>query len=526
MALKTKLAAAVAGFLGIAAGTLFAGTPDARELPIVPAPEKIEILAGTTLTPQNLKQIFTDKTAKNAAEFFQKRFRERFGKTLPLTVSIPEETPAGAVVFKTTRGDGERHTIEIKNNKIIVAGTPAGTICGAGTLDCLCGEKTLPALKISDAPAFPHRALMVDSARHFLPLADLKKFITLMARFKFNTLHLHLSDDQGWRVEIKGERYKKLMSVAAQKNKPAGTRGFYTQEEIRELVKFAAKHNIEIVPEIDIPGHSSAAIAAYPELTCESVREINRSPEKLAQNPKAALKIWEEAGVSEALLCAGTPEVLKFYDGILEQLCALFPSKKFHLGGDEAPTKCWEQCKNCRQFMRKNNLKTTQDLMAAFFEHFAGTLKKYNKKAIFWTELDVPAYPKNSVFCAWRMNLTPNAVERAKREKRKVILCSGEYAYLDYPQTKNEDNHGWMPVLTLEQTYDFKFLNDGNAGGTILGCEGLLWSEHIEDYDRLVYQAFPRALAIAEAAWSKPENRRDFENFNRRIQKLGFNTEK
>lgn len=516
----------------IFSSNLFAET-SVKDLPLIPAPSEIRVLESeSALAVANVNAIYADSRSANAAKYLQHLFKARYKRALEIRRSSTPNVIVGGInlVSGTGKKNPEAYQMTINASGVLVQGVgSAGTFYGVCTLDQLfigengCNAQKIPALKIKDEPRFSYRGLMLDPARNFMPLRDVKKFVETMARYKFNTLHFHISEDQGWRVEIKNPKYKKLMSIGAQKNKPKGTRGYYTQEEIRELVAFAGKLNIEVVPEIDMPGHSMGAIVAYPELTCEYVRRINKpgNSAELAKNPKMKLRIWEEAGVSEALLCAGSAKTYDFYDDLLEELCKLFPSPKFHIGGDEAPTKCWQNCKDCQAFMKKKGLKSVQELMAYFFQRNFDALGKAGKTALYWYELDVPKYPKNAIMYAWRMGRTKETIDRALREGYKVICCPGEYAYLDYPQKPGDPNHGWMPLTTLERSYQFDpgYGRPPDEEASILGCEGTLWAEHIPSLDRLYYQAFPRALAIVEAGWT-PMSRRDWASFKKRLRPI------
>lgn len=525
---KSGLRLLVAAAFSFFAGTLFAASNPA-DLPLIPAPREIEAGQGKALSVGSMSAIHADARSEDAARFLQRLFRQRYKRTLPI-LRTNGVAASGAIALSSGAGkkDSEAYALSVSANGVVVKGSgAAGTFYGVCTLDQLfVGEdgkpaKTVPALTVRDAPRFAYRGLMLDPARNFMPVEDVKKFVETMARLKFNTLHFHVSDDQGWRVEIKNPKYRRLMTVGAQKNRPKGTRGYYTQDEIRDLIAFAATLNVEVVPEVDMPGHGMGAIVAYPELTCEYVREINK-PEnaaELAKNPKMKLRVWEEAGVSEALLCAGNPKTYAFYDELLAELCRLFPSKKFHLGGDEAPTKCWNKCGDCREFMKKKGLGSTQELMAYFFQRNFDALGKAGKTALYWYELDVPKYPKNAIMYSWRMGHTKQAIDRALREGYKVICCPGEYAYFDYPQKPGDPNHGWMPLTTLERVYQFDpgYGRPAKEEASILGCEGTLWAEHIPDLERLHYQAFPRALALVEAGWT-PMRRRGWESFRKRLR--------
>lgn len=495
-----------------------AASVPAENLPLVPAPAQIELAGkGHFVMPSNVS-IAAPKSLAREAAFLKKILKKRLN-----VAAIPASGAQGTISLSLSSRikNREGYAMKISRKGIAIAGaSPAGVYYGIRTLEQLfvSQKKRLPELKIIDEPRFAYRGLMLDPARNFLPLKDVKRFVETMASCKFNVLHFHLSDDQGWRVEIKNPKYKKLMSVGAQENKPAGTRGYYTQKEIRELVAFAAAHHVEVIPEIDMPGHNMGAICSYPELTCEYVRRVNDDPALLKKNDKMKLEIWSKAGVSEALLCAGKKSTYAFFDDVLGELCKLFPSKRFHLGGDEAPAKCWDHCKDCQAFMKKEGLKNTQELMAFFFQRNFDALAKAGKTALYWYELDVPKYPKNAVMYAWRMGLTKQTIDRALREGYKVICCPGEHAYLDYPQVAGEPNHGWMPMTTLKRTYEFDpgYGRPKNEQASILGCEGTLWAEHLPTLEQIYAKAFPRALALVEAGWT-PMARRNWENFKLRL---------
>lgn len=493
----------------------------ADTLPLVPAPKSIESAGKSVFEMPNTVTISAPKSLAGEAGILKKILKKRLGVT-----AVPGEKAQANIVLGISRRikNREGYALKISRDGIsLVGATPAGVYYGIRTLEQLLisQKKRLPELKIADEPRFSYRGLMLDPARNFLPLKDVKHFVETMAAYKFNVLHFHLSDDQGWRVEIKNPKYKKLMNVGARENKPSGTRGYYTQKEIRELVAFAAKHHVEIIPEIDMPGHNMGAIFSYPELTCEYVHRVNDNPGLLSQNPKMKIEIWDRAGVSEALLCAGKKSTYAFFDDVLGELCRLFPSKRFHLGGDEAPAKCWDHCKDCQAFMKKEKLKNTQELMAFFFQRNFDALAKAGKTALYWYELDVPKYPKNAVMYAWRMGFTSQAIDRALREGYKVICCPGEYAYLDYPQAEGEPNHGWMPRTTLKRSYEFDpgYGRPKNEEASILGCEGTLWAEHLPTLEKIYQKAYPRALALVEAGWT-PMERRNWENFKQRAAPL------
>lgn len=482
---------------------------------IVPAPW--QVLLGDeksvfTFTPASRLVVLSSELTTEGKEL-QRVIAHRTGIEPAFAESKVKAKGTIQLVLSDDIEGEEGYCLEVTAKNITITGkTPAGVYYGIKTLDqLLIGDggfgmrQQLAAVKIVDRPRFEYRALMLDPARHFIPLKDIKRYMDQMAKFKFNVLHLHLSDDQGWRIEIK--KYPLLTEIGSKRKETDGDKrphgGFYTQEQMKELIAYAAERHIEIVPEIDVPGHSVAAIAAYPWLTCFEPVEVRTT-----------------AGVSKDLLCAGNEKVYEFYSDVLDELCVLFPSSKFHLGGDEAPLDHWKQCEKCQAFMKAKGFEREQQLMSYFFNRMNEVLVKHGKTPLFWYELDVPDYPANTVTYAWRWGLTPKVIERSRELGCKVICAPGECAYFDYPQWAGdmpEVNWG-MPVAPLRKVYEF----DPGYGlpreqqAHIIGVEATLWGECIKNIDRAFYMTFPRALALAEAGWSDMENR-SWESFKQRM---------
>lgn len=410
----------------------------------------------------------------------------------------------------------EGYLLIITRNHICISGqTPAGVFYGIQTLNqLLIGDgslsttTSLPTLEIEDSPRYSYRALMLDPARHFIPLKDIKHFIDLMTRYKFNTLQLHLTDDQGWRIEIK--KYPQLTAIGAFRDKNSGDQGphngFYSQEEIKDLVKYAATKHIEIVPELDIPGHTVAAIHAYPKLGCIHMDSIPIVFGKTA----------------DRTLCAAQNEVYKFYSHIFKEIFPLFPSKYIHLGGDEAVIEQnWGHCSSCQTLMQRQGYHETRELMGYFFDNLRMLVHANGKELMLWCELDnirMPAnnflfsYPKDCTLFTWRMGLTPKTIELTGQAGIPLIASPGEHCYFDYPQYNGdlpEFNNWGMPTLTLQQAYNW----DPGYGlppekqKHIIGVAGLLWGEAMQDINRITYMAYPRAIALAEVGWSTMDNR-------------------
>nr|WP_314696646.1 family 20 glycosylhydrolase [uncultured Prevotella sp.] len=417
--------------------------------------------------------------------------------------------------------DHEAYTLEVNNNRLTIKGRTATAVFNAlMTLEQLCigngisaRSEQLPALYIADKPRTAIRELMVDPVRHFIPFEDLKGFVVEMARYKYNALHLHLVDDQAWRIEIK--KYPELIAKGSDRvgmdDMPERISGYYTQEQMRELVRFAAQYHVMIIPEIELPGHEVAAVHCYPQLSCA----------------KKPVPIRLTCGVSNELLCPAEPFVYEFLDNVFTELADVFPAPYVHLGGDEAgqpPLGAWSDCTACTALKQKEGYTENWQLQQHLFDRVIKKLHSLGKTPMYWYEKEFKTIQPGCVVYAWRHGLTKTAIDAAVRNKAKIMLCPGEHCYLDYPQQRGdmpEKNWG-MPVTTLEQTYrldpawgqDSVFVQNH-----LLGVSGTLWSECINSTERIYYQAFPRAAALAEAGWTVPE-RRSYKEFLTRVRPL------
>lgn len=425
----------------------------------------------------------------------------------------------------TTLHGQEHYMLAVDKKGITIKGASEGALLwGVQTLDQILtgdihntAQGKVAHIAIDDAPRYPYRAIMLDPARHFIPVKDVKFFIDQMVRFKFNVLQLHLTDDQGWRIEIKSR--PELTATTAQRRPGASPQGpdngYYTQEDIKEIIAYAAERNIEVIPELDIPGHSVALLAACPELGCA----FRHSEKK------------DLGSTTNMMLCAANEDVYLIYKDIIAEVAALFPSKKIHLGGDEAAVKeNWAKCPDCMAMMQSMGYEKPSQLMVPFFDKILDIVRSNGKEAILWCELDnmwPPAneylfpYPAEVTLVTWRNALTPKCIELTHKHGHKLIMAPGEHAYLDYPQYPGDlpETGNWgMPVTTLEQCYrldpGYGLPQEGQAH--IQGVMATLWAEAIRDINRVTYMAFPRAMAIAEAGWSNME-RRNWESFKQRI---------
>lgn len=406
----------------------------------------------------------------------------------------------------------EGYRLSIGAKKIEIAGKgAAGVFYGIQTLGQLlpppgagpaAGGIVLPAMEIEDAPRYAYRSLMLDPARHFLPSKDVRRFIDVMARYKYNSLHLHLTDDVGWRIEIK--KYPLLTARGAFRKENSGPQGphngFYTQDEMRGLIAYAAARHVEIVPELDMPGHTVAAIHAYPELGCAHLKD-------------APIRF---GATYNRMLCAAKEETYRFCGDVLKELADLFPAKRIHLGGDEAALReNWEKCPDCRALMKREGIASPAGLMARFFSRIGGMIHENGKEMMLWCELDnirAPAhrylfpYAKDTVLYTWRLGLSPTTVRLTKEAGNRLALSPGEHCYFDYTERDGSVKglYGW----------DTEYGLPPGERGHIIGVAGLLWGERMQDIDRVFYMAYPRAIALAEAGWSPPETR-DWARFRR-----------
>ncbi|MEV4329662.1 beta-N-acetylhexosaminidase [Streptomyces sp. NPDC049597] len=414
---------------------------------------------------------------------------------------------------------------------LVEGGSAAGVFWGVQTFRQLLGpdafrraplargrERSLPLVTVEDAPRFSWRGMMLDVSRHFLPKDDVLRQLDLLAAHKLNVLHLHLTDDQGWRIEI--ERYPKLTEVGAWRSRtkwghrasdlwddrPHG--GYYTHDDIREIVAYAAERHITVVPEIDIPGHSQAAIAAYPELGNTDVVDT------------ASLTVWDNWGVSPNVLAPGDT-TLRFYEGVLEEVLDLFPSAFVHIGGDECLKDQWKRSPAAQARIKELGLADEDELQSWFIRHFDRWLADRGRRLIGWDEILEGGLAPGAAVSSWRGYQGGIAAAEAGHD---VVMCPEQQVYLDHRQAAGDDEP--MPigyVRTLEDVYRFEPLPPSlgpEAAAHVLGTQANVWTEVMQDRSRVDYQVFPRLAAFAEVAWSAlpAPAERDFAGFERRME--------
>jgi len=495
-----------------------------KDFPIIPRPQSIQVVGGqfdlrliqTLVVPvsspeaiamgEMLQQILKLPGLKVQKE---KKIEKPKGKSITMSL-LKKELPS------------EYYKISITKNGIwIQAVDPKGWFYGIQTLAQLYelrngvqSEQTLPFCLIEDQPRFSYRGLHLDVSRHFFPVAFIKKYIETMARFKFNYFHWHLTDDQGWRIEIKkfpklhewGSVRKATLKGHAGEFPPSYDsveyKGYYTQDEIREIIAFGKEHFVEIIPEIEMPGHSTAALSAYPEFSCSGeAREV-------AGN-------W---GVFESGIYCTQDTSLWFVKEILSEVCDLFPGKYIHVGGDEVPKNNWKKCTKCQGVKRRNNLKTEEDLQSYFIRNIERHVNAKGKVLIGWDEILEGGLPANAVVMSWRG--MEGAIAAAK-SRHASIVCPGSHCYFDHYQSLNANEPLAIGGFTsLQKTYSFEPVPvelKANERSYVLGAQGNVWTEYMATEDQVLYMAYPRAMALAEVNWTDAPNK-SYPSFIKRLQ--------
>ncbi len=432
----------------------------------------------------------------------------------------------------------EGYHISVKTGHILIkANKPAGLFYGVQSLlqlfpaeieskvQLLNVNWTAPVVEITDYPKLGWRGLMFDVARHFFTKEEVKQYIDAMARYKFNLLHLHLSDDEGWRIEIKG--LPRLTEVGAWNVKRVGTfgdfipptpdeardyGGFYTQEDIKELIHYAGERFINIMPEIDVPGHSLAAIASYPELSCtpEAVNYKVRSGEKIMD--------WSGGAPPKALvdntLCPANEKVYVFLDTVVSQIAKLFPFQYIHLGGDEAPINYWQQNEQIKALMAREGMKDIKEVQGYFTRRVQKIVESKGKKLMGWDEILEGGVDPATAVMSWRG--MKYGIEAA-HNKHEVVMSPTTYAYLDYMQSDEISEPKVYASLRLSKSYEFEPVPDGVDPQYIKGGQANLWTEQIYNIRQVEYMTWPRGFAISESVWS-PKGKKNWPDFFGRVE--------
>ncbi|HEY4967670.1 MAG TPA: family 20 glycosylhydrolase [Puia sp.] len=431
----------------------------------------------------------------------------------------------------------EGYRLSVKQSGILIsANKPAGIFYGLQTLWQLMPQEIdsktkvngvswqVPVVEITDYPRFGWRGLMFDVARHFFTVKDVEDFIDLMVQYKLNLLHMHLTDDEGWRVEIKS--LPRLTSVGAWNVKregyfgtfatipadePRTYGGFYTQDDIRTLVKYAQDRFVNILPEVDVPGHSMSAIVAYPDLSCTAGSEKYHvvSGEKFMDWPGPV-------ALEDNTLCPANEKVYTFLDAVFTEIAALFPFPYIHVGGDECAKNFWEKSDQIKQLMAKENLKTMEEVQSYFEKRVEKIVESKGKKLIGWDEILEGGLAPNALVMSWRG--IKGGINAAKMG-HQVVMSPTTYVYLDYMQGDAISEPHVYATLRLNKTYEFEPVPEGVDSKFILGGQANLWTEQVYNTRHLQYMLWPRTLAVAECVWSPKESK----NWKRFAEKVEYN---
>lgn len=489
---------------------------------VIPVPVSLTQNEGVFKVGKNMAFQASTPEAKTVAEFFASKLNLATG--YQITVGDKEVSNGiSLIIDESLDVNNEGYTLDVTaNGATVKAKTPQGLFYGMQTFMQLLPAEvespvvvsgiawTAPCVSVKDEPRFGYRGFMLDPCRHFIPVENVKKQIDVLSLFKINRMHWHLTDDQGWRIEIK--KYPKLTEVGAKRIEGEGTEygGFYTQEEIKEVVKYAADRFVTVIPELELPGHEMAAIAGYPELSCKGEQSTPRI-------------IW---GVEDIVMCAGKEETFKFLEDVIDEIAPLFPSEYFHIGGDECPKISWKQCPLCQKRIKEEGLKGDKQHSAEerLQSYFVQRMEKYladkhGKKIIGWDEILEGGLAPSATVMSWRGEA--GGIAAANMDHDVIMTPGSGGMYLDQYQGDSKIE----PVTiggyaTIEKVYSYNPIPDtlvatGKAQH-ILGVQCNNWSEYMYNTDLMEYRMYPRALAVAEIGWS-PLTRKDYKDFERRL---------
>jgi hexosaminidase len=512
------------------------------EIAIIPEPVTVIKHEGYFTLPENiLIQATKPADLKQTISFLQERLGIPTGYFVSSTTT---PTPSANIkLVLTDRNDAvigtEGYHLQVTPQQItITANKPAGIFYGVQTLMQLLPKEIeskeevedikwqIPCVNVTDYPRLGWRGLMFDVARHFFTKDEVKQYIDAMVRYKYNLLHLHLTDDEGWRVEIKG--YPKLTEVGAwnvkrvgsfgnfippKPDEPRNYGGFYTQEDLKELVAYAKERFVNIMPEVDVPGHSLAAVASYPELSCtpEAVNYKVRSGERIMDWSRGAPPL----AMVDNTLCPANEKVYEFLDTVISQIAKIFPFEYMHMGGDEAPHNYWQNNPQIAELMKREKLKTMPEVQGYFERRLEKIVAKHGKKFMAWDEVLEGGVSQSTAVMSWRD--MKYGVQAAKN-KHEVVMSPTQYAYLDYMQADEITEPKVYKGLRLSKSYQFDPVPEGVDPKYIKGAQGNLWTEQVYNIRQAEYQTWPRGFAIAESVWS-PKEKKNWKNFFARTEK-------
>ena len=518
---KDKTARAVAAVMKASLKQLAAADQTA-EINVIPEPMKFQRGEGSFLLKYTTR-IFAEEGSPEilgAANYLANKLRPATGMGFPVHQSSMAEAAADSILLTTQNADaslGEEgyELVVTKDSVLIRAPKPAGLFHGVQTIRqllpaeienrkyVLAAAWPVPCVNITDKPRYKWRGMHLDACRHFTPTTFVKKFIDLLALYKMNTLHWHLTEDQGWRIEIK--KYPKLIEQSPWREAEDGSMygGYYTQEDVRDIVAYAKERFITVVPEIEMPGHSLAALYAYPQFSCTG----------------GSFEVMEEWGISKDVYCAGNDETFAFLENILSEVIELFPGPYLHVGADECPKDRWKECSKCQARIKAEGLKDEHELQSYFIRRIETYLNSKDRNLIGWDEILEGGLAPNATVMSWRGK--EGGIASAK-QKHDAIMCPGAYCYFDMKQVDlpDEQGHDWAGIVSPEQTYSYEPTPEEltpEEAKYILGAQGNLWSEYMPNESEVEYMALPRMIALSEVVWS-PKEHRNWQSFSERMK--------
>jgi hexosaminidase len=493
-----------------------AGAQQKPVLQLIPQPKSVQALPGTFAFSKQTRILYGNDASKKVADLLNRFLQANHGLTLPTNKAMAKTATGMITIVSDSTLPAEGYTLWVNLKMIQLRGNGAGLFYGLQTLQQLMkgegAQVTVPAVRITDAPRFAYRGLMLDAGRWFFPPDYVKHFIDVMAQYKFNRFHWHLTEDQGWHIEIK--RYPRLQEVASHRaetivghaarsntydGKPHG--GYYTQEQVKDIVKYAADRHITIIPEIEMPGHAEAALAAYPNLGCTG----------------GPYKVSGKWGVNKEVFCAGNDSVYTFLENVLTEVMDLFPGQYIHVGGDECPKDRWKACPKCQKRIKELGLKDEHELQSYFVHRIEKFVNSKGRRIIGWDEILEGGLAPNATVMSWRGEAGGIA---AAKEKHDVIMTPNTYLYLDYyqgkPATEPLNIGGYLPLQTV---YNYEPLSPAMTPEEqqyIKGVQANLWTEYLPTGQLVDYMLWPRALAAAEITWS-PASEKNYASFLERL---------
>ena len=504
----------------------------AQDFSIIPQPQEIIKKEGKFVLDKTCSISFDseNKDLARIAGFFEEYVNTVYG--FKMSDNSNSKSIQLKIMSRLNLGK-EGYLLKVSPKTIVItASEPAGVFYGVQSLKQMLplesknSQLEIAAAEIKDKPRFTWRGNMLDVGRHFFPVSFIKKYIDILAMYKINTFHWHLTEDQGWRIEIK--KYPLLTEIShwreetvlghhrsGQGKDGVGYGGFYTQDQCREIVRYAAERYITVVPEIEMPGHSSAALAAYPNLGCTG----------------GPYKVQETWGVHTDVYCAGKEETFEFLQNVLDEVLDIFPSEFIHIGGDECPKVAWENCEHCQARIKENNLQNEHELQSWFITRMDKYLSSKGRRLIGWDEILEGGLAPEATVMSWRG--IKGGIEAAK-QKHDVVMSPTSHMYIDYYQAEDKDNEplaigGFLPV---EKVYSYEPIPEelnAEEAKYILGVQSNLWTEYVATTSKAEYMLLPRLQAQAEVAWT-PKDLKDFADFENRLekdysrlQKLGIN---